>query len=43
VGHFDTDLSEWAGKYRGYGVSRGYAMLRAVGGGDWKGSETRGS
>jgi len=32
VGHFDTDLSEWAGKYKGYRVFRSSAEVREVGG-----------
>lgn len=31
VGQFDTDLSEWAGKYRGYGDFRSPAEVREVG------------
>jgi hypothetical protein len=34
VSHFDTDLSEWAGKYRGYGVFRSSAEVREVRGFD---------
>jgi hypothetical protein len=32
VGYFDTDLSEVAGKYRGYGVFRSSAEVREIDG-----------